>query len=115
VYAQPPHVGRGGWSWYTGAASWLHRTAVESIFGLRMGARTIALLPSLPAHWPRAEITLRRGERSEEVLVIQGDAPGPVPGDARPLQRGESVTWADLPLASRFVLRLPARELNAAR
>jgi cyclic beta-1,2-glucan synthetase len=36
VYTQPPYVGRGGWSWYTGRAAWMHRAAVESIFGLRL-------------------------------------------------------------------------------
>jgi cyclic beta-1,2-glucan synthetase len=35
IYSQPPYVGRGGWSWYTGAAAWLHRAVIESMFGLR--------------------------------------------------------------------------------
>jgi len=39
VYTQPPYVGRGGWSWYTGAAAWMQRAAIESIFGLRQAAQ----------------------------------------------------------------------------
>ena len=35
VYAQPPHVGRGGWSWYTGSSGWMYRAAVEWLLGLR--------------------------------------------------------------------------------
>ena len=36
VYARPPHVGRGGWTWYTGSAGWMQRAGIESILGLRM-------------------------------------------------------------------------------
>ncbi len=56
VYSQAPYVGRGGWSWYTGAAAWLHRAAIESIFGLQQGAHELCFKPCLPAHWPRAEL-----------------------------------------------------------
>jgi len=64
VYSQPPYVGRGGWSWYTGAAAWMHRAVIESIFGLRQTAQTLVFNPHLPSHWPQAEITLVRGARS---------------------------------------------------
>jgi hypothetical protein len=36
VYATPPHVGRGGWTWYTGSAGWMQRAGVESILGLHV-------------------------------------------------------------------------------
>ena len=36
VYGVPPHVGRGGWTWYTGSAAWLYRAAVETILGLTL-------------------------------------------------------------------------------
>ena len=35
VYGRAPHVGRGGWTWYTGSASWLYRVALEAILGFR--------------------------------------------------------------------------------
>ncbi len=109
VYAEPPYIGRGGWSWYTGAASWLHRAAVESIFGLKLDAQTLSLQPALPTHWPRAEITLRRGERSLQFLLLQGTGSEAAPSGAVPLRPGEVLAWTDLPLHSVFVLRLPAR------
>jgi len=34
VYAMTPHVGRGGWSWYTGSASWMYRLLVETLLGV---------------------------------------------------------------------------------
>jgi cyclic beta-1,2-glucan synthetase len=113
VYSQPPHAGRGGWSWYTGAAAWLHRAAVESMFGLQQGAQTLSFQPCLPTHWPRAELTLRRGGRSVHVLFLQPGtphthAPADTPDgtDAKPLQPGEPLAWSGLPAHSRFVMRL---------
>ena len=53
VYGVAPHVGRGGWTWYTGSAGWMFRVALESVLGfdLRDG-RTLALKPALPPSWP---------------------------------------------------------------
>ena len=36
VYAVAPHIGRGGWTWYTGSAGWMYRLIVESLLGLRL-------------------------------------------------------------------------------
>ena len=47
VYAMPPHVGRGGWTWYTGSAAWMQRAGVESILGMRLeGDRLLASIPA---------------------------------------------------------------------
>jgi cyclic beta-1,2-glucan synthetase len=53
VYGEPPHVGRGGWSWYTGSAGWMYRVAIESILGFRLvGGDTATLRPCIPDDWP---------------------------------------------------------------
>ena len=39
VYAHPMHVGRGGWTWYTGSAGWMYQAAIEGLLGLRQAAR----------------------------------------------------------------------------
>lgn len=109
VYAQAPHAGRGGWSWYTGAAAWLHRAAVESIFGLRLTAQTLSLQPALPAHWPMAEITLQRDGRRMHFLLLRSGDPRPLPAGAQPLAVGATLAWAGLPAQASFVLRLPVR------
>ena len=49
VYASPPHVGRGGWTWYTGSAGWLYRLIVESLLGLRLEVDKLRFKPCLPA------------------------------------------------------------------
>ena len=48
IYSQPPYAGRGGWSWYTGAAAWLQRAALESICGLVLEGRIATIRPCLP-------------------------------------------------------------------
>jgi cellobiose phosphorylase len=60
VYGEPPHVGRGGWTWYTGSAGWMFRIAVESIFGVSTEhGKTLVLNPSISADWPRCRLTYR--------------------------------------------------------
>ncbi|MEP7296560.1 MAG: glycosyl hydrolase family 65 protein, partial [Burkholderiales bacterium] len=74
VYSEAPHAGRGGWSWYTGSAAWLHRAAIEHIFGMRLRADEIAFVPCLPSHWDHAELTLTRADRVLRVLLCRPEA-----------------------------------------
>ncbi|WP_310462305.1 GH36-type glycosyl hydrolase domain-containing protein [Sphaerotilus sp.] len=105
VYSQPPYVGRGGWSWYTGAAAWLHRAAIESMFGLHLGATDLCCTPCLPSDWPKAELTLRREGRTLRFLLVRARAADVVlqPGD-RLLRPGERLEWVGLPMDNRFVV-----------
>jgi len=59
VYSEPPHVGRGGWTWYTGAAGWMYRAGVEWILGLRLEGQQLVVDPCIPKAWPSFEMTLR--------------------------------------------------------
>ena len=110
VYSAAPYVGRGGWSWYTGSAAWLHRAAVESIFGLKLDARDLRFEPCLPSHWPRAEITLRRGARSLHFILARCasvDAlASQVPAQAQVLWPGQYLAWAEGPAERCFVVPL---------
>ena len=51
VYAIEPHTGRGGWTWYTGSASWMYRLITESLLGLRLDANKLRFAPCLPSGW----------------------------------------------------------------
>ncbi|MFO1019855.1 MAG: glucoamylase family protein [Planctomycetales bacterium] len=73
VYGEPPHVGRAGWTWYTGSASWMYRVAVESIAGIQIRGDTLTLIPCIPADWPGFEITLKRGQTSWRILIQNPD------------------------------------------
>jgi cyclic beta-1,2-glucan synthetase len=65
VYSVAPHVGRGGWTWYTGSAGWLYRAGLEAILGFRVHGDTLAIDPCLPKAWPGYEIFFRhRGTRN---------------------------------------------------
>jgi cyclic beta-1,2-glucan synthetase len=69
VYAAPGHVGRGGWTWYTGSAGWMQRAGLESILGLRIEGDTLRLDPCIPRSWPRFEIMLRHGASRYDIVV----------------------------------------------
>jgi cyclic beta-1,2-glucan synthetase len=69
VSAHPEHVGRAGWTWYTGAAGWLYRAGLESILGLRRHGETFELDPCVPAAWPEYAIDWRFGRTRYEIQV----------------------------------------------
>ena len=52
VYAARGHVGRGGWTWYTGSAGWMYRLLVESLLGLSLEGNTLSFAPLVPSSWP---------------------------------------------------------------
>lgn len=74
VYTEEPYVGRGGWSWYTGSAAWMHRAAIESICGLQVREDRIRMVPCLPSHWQSIALTLRRHGREHEITVCSEGA-----------------------------------------
>jgi cellobiose phosphorylase len=69
IYGAPPHVGRGGWTWYTGAAGWLYRVAVESILGLRVHGDALRLQPCVARAWPGFEVSYRFGGTTYRIQV----------------------------------------------
>lgn len=81
VYGAEPHIGRGGWTWYTGSSGWLYRISVESVLGVRVEAgNTLVLRPCIPNDWSSYRVTLRRpekfGECEIEVRNPTGNAKG---------------------------------------
>jgi cellobiose phosphorylase len=71
VYAVAPHIGRGGWSWYTGSAGWMYRLVVESLLGLRLAGERLYLAPCLPADWQSCTIHYRYRETVYHIVVTQ--------------------------------------------
>ncbi|HEX8890061.1 MAG TPA: glucoamylase family protein, partial [Pyrinomonadaceae bacterium] len=62
VYAVWPHTGRGGWTWYTGSASWMYRAGLESILGFDLRGARLRIDPCIPRSWREYEINYRRGQ-----------------------------------------------------
>ena len=69
VYAEPPHTGRGGWTWYTGAAGWMYQAGVTSILGFHKRGDELKLEPCIPATWAGYEIRYRHGTATYEIVV----------------------------------------------
>ena len=62
IYSNPQHPGRGGWTWYTGSASWAYKTGIENILGLRKQGDTIVVDPHVPSEWPSFTVRYRYGK-----------------------------------------------------
>ncbi|MEP6849049.1 MAG: glucoamylase family protein [Acidobacteriota bacterium] len=56
IYSNPMHVGQGGWTWYTGAAGWMYRAALENILGFKKTGDTLSIEPCIPREWKEFEI-----------------------------------------------------------
>ncbi|HEY2884830.1 MAG TPA: glucoamylase family protein [Rhizomicrobium sp.] len=69
VYSMPPHVGRGGWTWYTGSAGWMYRVALERILGLRLQGANLMLDPCIPNTWSGYEISFRHGSARYDISI----------------------------------------------
>jgi cyclic beta-1,2-glucan synthetase len=74
VYSVAPHVGRGGWTWYTGAAGWLYRAGLESILGFQQQGDHLLLRPCIPKSWPRFEISFKYRSARYDIVVENPDA-----------------------------------------
>jgi len=106
IYGTAPYVGRGGWSWYTGSAAWLHRAALENILGLRVRQGELSLSPCVPAHWPSFEIALNV---QGHALTVRWQRDGAAAEDSfqadRVLTPGQVVLLAELPEAARLLVQ----------
>jgi cyclic beta-1,2-glucan synthetase len=69
VYSVAPHVGRGGWTWYTGSAAWMYRAGIEGILGLRREGAFVVIDPCIPSAWPGFEATLNVAGTRCEILT----------------------------------------------
>jgi cellobiose phosphorylase len=74
VYAVAPHMGRGGWTWYTGSAGWLYRLIVESLLGLRLDIDKLHIAPCLPAKWQGFTVHYRHRETVYHIKAVRTTA-----------------------------------------
>lgn len=98
VYSVAPHAGRGGWSWYTGSAAWMHRAAVEGILGVTREGDHLRIAPNIPPDWPGFSMTLRVAGTSCRIRIERADH-ARASLDGRPIIPGPVVF---LPLDGRF-------------
>lgn len=91
VYSNPAHLGRGGWSWYTGAAGWYYRTAMEDLLGFRLREGRLFLEPRLPAEWP-GFTALWRMERAVLRISVRRTGTGETRLNGRRVENGVELT-----------------------
>jgi cellobiose phosphorylase len=72
VYALSPHIGRGGWTWYTGSAGWMYRLIAESLLGLQLEVDHLRFEPCLPAAWRSFKMHYRYRETVYHIEIVQG-------------------------------------------
>jgi cyclic beta-1,2-glucan synthetase len=71
IYGVPPHTGRGGWTWYTGSASWMYRLGLEAILGVyRTGGDQLRIDPRIPKAWESFQVNYRYKRSSYHIRVL---------------------------------------------
>jgi cyclic beta-1,2-glucan synthetase len=96
VYSSPQHLGRGGWTWYTGSASWMYRIAIEGMLGLRRQGDTLRIAPCIPPHWKEFRVSYRYGK--SELSVVFENPDGATTGVRRIELDSSEVTDGTVPL-----------------
>ena len=76
IYSAPGHVGRGGWTWYTGAAGWMYRVTLEHMLGIKREGEHLRIEPCVPAGWPRYRVTLRTSGAEYVIDVENSETSG---------------------------------------
>jgi cyclic beta-1,2-glucan synthetase len=93
VYSRPPHVGRCGWTWYTGSAAWLYRVALEDLLGFRVHGDRLIISPCVPSSWAEFFISYHRGGTTYRIHVENPDqvqqGVAQVTVDGEPVHGGE--------------------------
>ncbi|HEX3065648.1 MAG TPA: glucoamylase family protein, partial [Dongiaceae bacterium] len=76
VYSTAPHVGRGGWTWYTGSSGWMYRAGIESILGFHLRGEKLEMDPCIPRAWPGFEIVFRYRSARYVIMVENSSGAG---------------------------------------
>ncbi|MFC5527745.1 GH36-type glycosyl hydrolase domain-containing protein [Rhodanobacter ginsengisoli] len=103
VYSVAPHVGRGGWTWYTGSAAWLYRAGLEAVLGFQLQGDRLRIAPCIPSSWPGFELIYRhRGGQHGSRYEISVENPervcagvAAVEMDGQTLDPGAAIVLAD--------------------
>jgi cellobiose phosphorylase len=79
IYGVSPHIGRGGWTWYTGAAGWMYRLTVETLLGVQLEVDHLRIAPCVPADWDDYKIHYRYRDTVYHITVRRiGESSGQV-------------------------------------
>ncbi len=88
IYAHPSHMGRGGWSWYTGSAAWLYRACLEFMLGFQRNGESFSVQPAIPSSWQGYRLTYRSGGKVHEIKVERTEEGVGVTVDGKQVEAG---------------------------
>ncbi|NMA86933.1 MAG: glycosyl transferase, partial [Tissierellia bacterium] len=82
VYTNPQHLGRGGWTWYTGSSGWMYKVGLENILGFRIEKNKLYINPCIPKDWEKFSIRYKYGstyynieiqnKKGEKSIILDG-------------------------------------------
>ena len=93
IYSNPQQRGRGGWTWYTGSASWFQYVVLTQLFGFQKNGNVLRFRPAAPAEWDGLRITYRYGSATYHLRAAR-DCPFPI-ADGEPLRDGKLILKDD--------------------
>ena len=96
VYLVAPHIGRGGWTWYTGSAGWMYRLLIETLLGVNLEGNQLRLTPSLPRTWSTFTLHYRYRQTPYHIRITR--LPDALPGGSRLSLDGQTLAGNILPL-----------------
>jgi cellobiose phosphorylase len=125
VYAVNPHVGRGGWTWYTGSAGWMYRLVIESLLGLTLAGEQLRVHPRMPGNWGGFKVRYRYRNTTYQIKIervfgaaqdgMQIIADGQVlDGDAIPLVDDLREHQIEIKIGNRPVVKPDGEKAGAA-
>jgi cellobiose phosphorylase len=89
VYAVAPHIGRGGWTWYTGSAGWMYRLLLETMLGVNLEGDHLVLTPRVPKKWDAFTIRYRYRQTHYHIRITR--PAGVLPGGDRLILDGQAL------------------------
>lgn len=96
VYAVEPHIGRGGWTWYTGSSGWMYRLLIETLLGVNLEGGQLRLTPRLPEAWTTLKIHYRHRQTTYRIMITRIAAGAG--GAPRLVMDGQTMAGATIPL-----------------
>jgi cellobiose phosphorylase len=96
VYAAAPHVGRGGWTWYTGSAGWMYRLLMETLLGVNLEGDSLRLAPRMPAAWTTFKVHYRYRQTVYHITITR--AAGASTGETHLALDGLGISGTTIPL-----------------
>jgi cyclic beta-1,2-glucan synthetase len=71
IYTEPTHAGKGGWTWYTGSASWMYKLIIEYFLGFNKKGNLLELNPCIPEGWEKFSVNYKFGKAFYEIEISQ--------------------------------------------